>query len=242
MTIGANNLPGSGQARLPALPAMLAGDIAQHLNDARLFDLLHARKERERDGAGKAGFSVRKHPFVIAQTILIQRMEMQGYEMNRGADAAVLEFFDDAIAADGEKVVIHLNDVEMPSVLNVIRDNRGEEALERIEFARVAICQGDAEPAHVLSLFELDETDRGLQVREIVFIADVLNVVAPCAFGGVALPRVTADTMHGKNAHAIGKRVVLRGNHAAFACGDGFRGVEGETGDVANGAYRRSLE
>src|SRR5215813_5063987 len=211
-----------------------ARDVAKGLDDTRLLGFGHAREKRQGNGAGEMLFGHGEHALTVAESFLVEGVQVKRYEVNGGANSLALEFFDDQVAADGQHVAVDLNDVDMPGVLDMKWNFRRGEAFEGIQFARIAIGKGGAELAHALAFFELYEANRGLKIREIVFVADLLNVVAPGAFGGVALPRVAADAVQGEDAHAIGESAVLRSDHAAFAGGDGLGGVKRKTSDIAN--------
>lgn len=83
-------------------------------------------------------FGVGELAGAIVAMITIERMKMERNEVHRGADAAGLQFFDNAVAIDAEEIGVYLQYVEVPGVIDVRRDGWGREGVQRGKALRVA--------------------------------------------------------------------------------------------------------
>src|SRR6267154_2530026 len=77
----------------------------------------------------------------------------------------------------------------------------------------------------------------GGKIGHVVFEAGVENVVAPRTIRPIPLPGIPADAVKAQQTHPPRQFGILRGEHAAFPGADVFRGIEAETGHVAERAY-----
>src|SRR5262249_18012203 len=94
-----------------------ARDDAEGLGDTGLLGFGHAREKRQGNGAGEMLFGHGEHALTVAESFLVEGVQVKRYEVNGGANSLALEFFDDQVAADGQHVAVDLNDVDMPGVL-----------------------------------------------------------------------------------------------------------------------------
>lgn len=88
--------------------------------------------------------------------------------------------------------------------------------------------------AELMGTLQLSQADGGGQVWQVVFEAGSDNVVFPRGTGGgETIPDVAVNAVEAHYAGALGEGFVVSDQHAAFAGGDGFVGVEAEAGNVA---------
>lgn len=89
-------------------------------------------------------FGVGELAWAIVAMITIERMKMERNEVHGGADAAGLQFFDNAVAIDAEEIGVHLQYVEVPGVVHVRRDGGDREGVHLGKVLRVAGGEGGA--------------------------------------------------------------------------------------------------
>ncbi len=88
----------------------------------------------------------------------------------------------------------------------------------------------------LLDAVQLSERDAGVEVREVVLVARLDDVVAARPLALVALPGVAVEAVQPQRAHAIGELVVAQGQHASLASGEVLVRVEREAGRIADRA------
>src|SRR6516225_7597371 len=186
-------------------------------------------------------FGARKLASSISEMSLVQRMEMKWNEVDRAADTARLQFVDHLIAADSQSRRVSAYDIEMPSVSSVVRFGWWKKGLDRGQCPRILSGNRGSALAQLFGLLQLSKAKSCLQVGQIVFVTGFQDVVAPATLRRIAVPRIPANAMEGKDAQALGVFLVGGGDHTAFPGGEGFRGVERETRKVSNGANHAAL-
>ena len=80
---------------------------------------------------------------------------------------------------------------------------------------------------HVLHAAQLGQRQRGLNVKHVVFVARLLDVVAPRAFLAVTIPRARAHAVAGEHLGFFRDLVVIRHQRAALAAGQILGRIEG---------------
>src|SRR5919106_2023641 len=74
----------------------------------------HSRVDRQRAGTLEHRFRRRELPWLIAVRSLVDRMQIQGNEVHRGADTLLSQPLDDVVPTDRERLEVHFEDVEVP--------------------------------------------------------------------------------------------------------------------------------
>ena len=162
---------------------------------------------------------------------------MQRYEMDRSADLLFSQRVNELVAIDSETLQIQLNDKQMPSVLDVLPAHRD---LDFFELGKgFLVNPGDALSGlpELVAFLQLFDADGSRNIRQIVLEPGVENFVVPGTFLRVTFPGIMADAMETHHSHPLGPFRIVCCCHSAFAGGDGFRGVKGKAGDIADRAY-----
>ena len=174
---------------------------------------------------------------------------MEGNKMDTRPNPLFLQAFDKFASGDRELFEIQADHVQMPGVLRpVVRIFRSismpwwQENLADIRQPLI-VHPGDLVPSHieVIAFLELVDSDRGGNIRHIVFESGFVNLVVPTPFGRITLPGVLTDSMEPHDSHGLGVLVIVRRCHAAFAGRDVFVRVEAEGRDVSDRAHHFSL-
>src|SRR5882762_7443890 len=99
--------------------------------------------------------------------------------MNAGGNSVRSEFTNKAVPINAKLIQTKSENIQVPSGLTPGTDRRDLQARDGAERVIVAARDLLAKPTHFRALLQLDETDRSLQVRQIVFIARVCHFVIP---------------------------------------------------------------
>ena len=83
--------------------AVLAGDVVQCLYYPIYIIGSHGRIDRERNRSIEALFRIRELPGAISEFVLIERVQMEGDEVDRGPDTALPQLLNHTIAIDPER-------------------------------------------------------------------------------------------------------------------------------------------
>lgn len=118
----------------------------------------------------------------------------------------------------------------MPGMLAISGSIQG-----RLQFRQLTegscIARGDffSPLPHLIHFPELRQAHRGGHISHIVFEPRRDGLVIPRPFRCVSLPGVLADTVQSHDAATLGPWGVIGSNHATFAGGQRFCGIEGKT-------------
>jgi len=82
--------------------AMYAANFMKGFDDAVHVSIRHPRKDGQGNGACKLLLRIWELPGAVAEP-LIQRMQMQRYEVDGGSDLPVLQLLNHSVAADSEQ-------------------------------------------------------------------------------------------------------------------------------------------
>src|SRR5690242_11427996 len=144
-------------------------------------------------------------------------MQVQRNEMNRGANAVLLQCLNEFISVDLQTAEMQLDDIEVPGMLNV------RAAYRRLDFGQLGqspiIFSRDffSGRSKCVAFFQLLDPDCRGDVRQIVFEAWADDLVIPRPFLSIALPGVVADSMEAHHAYARRPFWVVGRRHSALA-------------------------
>lgn len=210
-------------------------DFAQGFADEIDVGVGHGGEEGEADGALEDALGDGELAGPIAEApvggVVVERDEVDG-----GADATFGEPPDDVVAGHGGASIVDADHEDVPGVaVGFVPGGEGEEGL----VAQVGdVAHGDAGAGfgEAIEFGELAAAEGGGEVGEVVFEAELDDVVTPAPTGVVPVPGVFGHAVEGEDADAVGEGFVEGGEGSAFAGGDVFGGVEAEGGGVADGA------
>src|SRR5690242_1706359 len=163
---------------------------------------------------------------------------MKWNEMHAGVHTAGLQFLHKLVPAKSQPFFVHPENVEMPRAGAIQKNGRNFQAGIVSKGTVVTIGDRLAPGPHGIALRELYQSDRRLQVGEIVFVAGLVHLVVPIPLAAVALPGVARDTVKPHHANAFCVLVIIGSHHATLAGGQGFRSVEAECRKVTDGSDR----
>jgi len=169
----------------------------------------------------------------VAVGIAVVGVKVERDEVDAGADVARFQLDDELGPVDAEAGEVEAQHVEVPGVL--VAGGRvglgGDLQLRELRKGRRILILDRFPPfPHSIDFAELGQAHGRRNICHVVFEAGRDDLIEPVAFGGVALPGVTADAVEAHYAAALGPGVVVGADHAALAGGEGLGGVEGEAG------------
>ena len=151
--------------------------------------------------------------------------------MHADTDAPGGHLGDEVVAAEREALVVQPEHVEVPGVPDVGVDRGRLELLHLGEGLRVPLRDEPPALLQRVGTSQLGQSERSLQVGEVVLEAGVRDVVAPGAGALVAPPGVAAHAVQAPLARPVDERPAP-GQHAPLPRGDVLRRVEGEAHGV----------
>ncbi len=151
-------------------------------------------------------------------------------------DIPRFKLLDEARPVDLQAVKVEAEHVQVPGVIHASALHRRLQRLNLRE--RRLILRHNLPPPrlHCLKPLKLHQPDSRLNVRHVVLEARRNNLVVPRAFRAVALPGIAVHAVQGEHPRPL-DALRRAGQHAAFAGGEVFRGVEAKCREVANRAH-----
>ena len=147
--------------------------------------------------------------------------------MHAHADVARLQLLDELIAGNRQALRHDAQHIQMAAVVAVIRRLLQAQLRHIRKRPLVNVHRLEAAALHIRHAAKLGQRQRSLNVEHVVFVARLLDVVAPGAFLAVAVPRARAHAVAGEHLRLGGDFVVVRHQRAALAAGQIFGRVEG---------------
>ena len=152
---------------------------------------------------------------------------------------AALRLSIDLGAIDRQPIEVQPDDVQVPGVRSV-RGVRGQlEQVRRCGGAELLrVRRGEPAPRleQLVRALQLDQPQRGGDVREVVLVPGFLDLVVPGSARGVPLPGIAADAVQAHDPRPGRDRVVVRDQHPALGGRDRLRGIEGVRTRAPEGA------
>src|SRR5205809_7288527 len=106
------------------------------------FRIAHGGKERQGEYALVFRFGIRQVSRLVAERILIKRVQVKGNEMDAGAYAALLQFGNKPVSIDGKLLQPEPKDIKMPGALAVSIIMRNFKARNLFESSGIALHYG----------------------------------------------------------------------------------------------------
>jgi len=183
--------------------------------------------EGEGDGAVGDAFGDGEVAAFEAVVLHVEGLEVDGGEIVGAADVMGAEVIQNGVAVRGFEVACQADDEDEPAHDGVVVGCWEDEVGFVEEVADVLVGDALAGVDDFGEALHLDDADGGVEVAEAV-------IVAEAGVGEPTATRVAALVAEGA-AH-VGEFFVVGDDHAAFAGGDLFIGVEAEDADAAEGA------
>src|SRR3990172_1512201 len=128
----------------------------------------------------------------------------------------------------------------MPGMLDTVKANWPGDFREIRKPLIIKPCIAFSDLPEPITLSQLLNPDSRRNVRHVVLVPWIENLVVPGTFGSVAFPGVCADPMKAHNSHLLGIVSVVRSDHSSFSGGDIFGCIKAEGRDVTNRPHHRS--
>lgn len=194
----------------------------------------HSRVEREGNTASPVALGVGEIFGKQMITLAVVGHVVQRFVMNGEANVVGHQTFDEGVPFQAG-IWAEDNPEEVPGVVfGSAVDERKVHSGKACESGEVTHCNCLALSAEFVSAFQLGQADCSGEIGQVVLEAGGNDVVFPRRTGGgEAVPDVAIYAVEAHYAGAFGQALVVGDEHAAFAGGDGFVGVEAEAGNVA---------
>lgn len=217
---------GGGLAAVGAGGEDFVEDFAEDLDDAVDLVFGHFGEEGEGDGAFGDGFGDGEVAFVEAELFAHVGLEVDGGEVVVAADAFGAEFFHDDVAVGGAEEVVEADDEDEPGHVGFVVEGGEDEVAVVDEALHVPVGDAAAGFEDFVEALDLYDAECGVDLGEAVVESEA----------GVGEPVHAVAALVAEGAAHRGEVGVVGDDHAAFAGGDLFVGVEAEDSAEAEGA------
>ena len=163
---------------------------ADRMHDVFGVFVAHGRIQGQADGAFECLFRPREIAPPVPEMLGVEGVKVDGDEVHARAHALFRETLDERLAIDAGDLFVQIDDEQMPRMVDVIRRRRHADPGKLGEPLPEEGRQLLAPTIERVELFELDDPDRGRDVRQVVLVAELDDLVEPFAAEPVALPPV----------------------------------------------------